>query len=149
MTTTSRGSCYCEDGETTCGDCQICEKPGHTRHFPGPVPYTGSWCDEHYDMLAEEFSPSGSGAPTQCFKVSAAGGSEDTQCIYVACHGDWAISLVVIGAASTERFDRDTTFDRPEFWDIWFVPVSMWTGNLQPIFPEDFEAVYSATAGDR
>jgi len=31
-----------------CGLCQVCGKPGHTRHFPGAVPYTGSWCDRHY-----------------------------------------------------------------------------------------------------
>jgi len=24
-----------------CGFCQACGRPGHTRHFPGPVPYTG------------------------------------------------------------------------------------------------------------
>ena len=28
-----------------CGICERCGKPGHTQHFPGPVPYTGSWCD--------------------------------------------------------------------------------------------------------
>ena len=31
-----------------CGLCQVCGEPGHTRHFPGAVPYTGSWCDRHY-----------------------------------------------------------------------------------------------------
>ncbi len=25
--------------------CERCGKPGHTRPFPGPVPYTGAWCD--------------------------------------------------------------------------------------------------------
>ena len=34
-----------------CGLCQICGKPGHTRHFPGAVPYTGSWCDHHYQVV--------------------------------------------------------------------------------------------------
>ena len=28
-----------------CGMCERCGKPGHTRHFPGAVPYTGAWCD--------------------------------------------------------------------------------------------------------
>lgn len=31
-----------------CGLCQVCGAPGHTRHFPGAVPYTGAWCDKHY-----------------------------------------------------------------------------------------------------
>jgi hypothetical protein len=37
--------------EGFCGQCEKCGMPGHTRHFPGPVPYTGSWCDKHYRRL--------------------------------------------------------------------------------------------------
>ena len=50
--------CYCGLWETDpdhfrkegipegyCGICERCGKPGHTQHFPGPVPYTGAWCD--------------------------------------------------------------------------------------------------------
>jgi hypothetical protein len=35
-----------------CGICERCGVPGHTRHFPGPIPYTGSWCDRCYRILA-------------------------------------------------------------------------------------------------
>ena len=35
-----------------CGLCQTCGKPGHTRHFPGSAPYTGSWCDRHFRLTA-------------------------------------------------------------------------------------------------
>ena len=65
----SRGDCYCsiwdedpqflrEQGlpEGFCGFCDSCEKPGHVRHYPGPKPITGSWCDEHYDELASGFT---------------------------------------------------------------------------------------------
>ena len=31
--------------EGYCGLCETCGRPGHTRHFPGAVPYTGPWCD--------------------------------------------------------------------------------------------------------
>jgi len=31
-----------------CGICEICTKPGHTRHAPGATPYTGAWCDRCY-----------------------------------------------------------------------------------------------------
>ncbi len=31
-----------------CGLCERCGVPGHKRHFPGPVPYTGAWCDRCY-----------------------------------------------------------------------------------------------------
>lgn len=40
-----------------CGLCSICEKPGHIRHYPGSVPVTGCWCDEHYAALASGFNP--------------------------------------------------------------------------------------------
>lgn len=35
-----------------CGICERCGVPGHTRHFPGPIAYTGSWCDRCYRILA-------------------------------------------------------------------------------------------------
>jgi len=41
-------ACYCAPGETSCGICERCGVPGHTRHFPGPVPVTGAWCDRCY-----------------------------------------------------------------------------------------------------
>lgn len=31
-----------------CGHCEYCGRPGHTRHFPGTLPTTGTWCDNHY-----------------------------------------------------------------------------------------------------
>lgn len=31
-----------------CGICEVRGQPGHTRHFPGAAPVTGSWCDLHY-----------------------------------------------------------------------------------------------------
>ena len=34
-----------------CGRCERCGAPGHTRHFPGAVPYTGSWCDPCYGKV--------------------------------------------------------------------------------------------------
>lgn len=34
-----------------CGLCQRCGKPGHTQHFPGPVPYTGAWCDRCVNIV--------------------------------------------------------------------------------------------------
>lgn len=34
-----------------CGVCDRCGAPGHTRHFPGPVPVTGAWCDRCYQIV--------------------------------------------------------------------------------------------------
>lgn len=35
-----------------CGHCEVCGEPGHTRHFPGASPSTGTWCARHYRRLA-------------------------------------------------------------------------------------------------
>jgi len=61
----NRRDCYCGLWDTDpeylkregipkgyCGLCQVCGQPGHTRHHPGSVPYTGAWCDRHYRKLA-------------------------------------------------------------------------------------------------
>lgn len=64
--------CYCgrwdplalrEQGvpEGFCGLCETCGSPGHTRHFPGALAYTGSWCDRHYQRLSL-FHPRAGGA---------------------------------------------------------------------------------------
>ncbi|MHC4080419.1 MAG: hypothetical protein ACYS15_11040 [Planctomycetota bacterium] len=57
-------SCYCDLWETDpdvlqardvprgyCGICQVCGEPGHTRHYPGPVPVTGAWCNDCYERV--------------------------------------------------------------------------------------------------
>ena len=38
--------------EGYCGLCERCGKPGHTQHFPGPLPYTGAWCDHCVKIVA-------------------------------------------------------------------------------------------------
>jgi hypothetical protein len=35
-----------------CGICERCGQPGHTQHFPGPIPYTGAWCDRCVKIVA-------------------------------------------------------------------------------------------------
>jgi len=55
VTENARG-CYCGDGDASCGTCERCGGAGHTRHFPGPVPYTGAWCDRCY-RIAEWTHP--------------------------------------------------------------------------------------------
>lgn len=35
-----------------CGICERCGAPGHTQHFPGPIPYTGAWCDRCVRIVA-------------------------------------------------------------------------------------------------
>lgn len=42
--------------EGFCGMCERCGQPGHARHFPGPVPYTGAWCDRCYDIVGNRYA---------------------------------------------------------------------------------------------
>lgn len=59
----SSRNCYCysmsdesrqeqDIPEGYCGTCEECGAPGHTQHFPGPVPYTGAWCDSCVKKVA-------------------------------------------------------------------------------------------------
>lgn len=63
-----RGDCYCEGSWKDprrmkrrgippgyCGICEVCGQPGHMRHTPIPAPYTGAWCDDCYDSLANDY----------------------------------------------------------------------------------------------
>ena len=60
-----RNPCYCgtisketmeKEGipEGYCGLCELCNKPGHTQHFPGAVPYIGAWCDDCFEKIARK-----------------------------------------------------------------------------------------------
>ena len=74
--TNKDGDCYCHLWETDpqhlietgvpegyCGLCdtevggELCGKPGHVRHHPGPYPVTACWCDEHYEVCVDGFNP--------------------------------------------------------------------------------------------
>jgi hypothetical protein len=61
-TTANERNCYCDNLDAGfrrergipdgfCGICERCRKPGHTRHSPASVPYTGSWCDRCYRVV--------------------------------------------------------------------------------------------------
>lgn len=53
-------NCYCDlpynhpsrPGPDFCAMCDRCGKPGHLRHHPGAVPFTGGYCDFHYRLTA-------------------------------------------------------------------------------------------------
>jgi len=40
-----------------CALCSVCNKPGHACHVPAALPYTGGWCDEHYELIKSAFLP--------------------------------------------------------------------------------------------
>lgn len=46
--------------EGHCGWCEVCGRPGHNRHFPGVLPFRGTWCDRHYRRI-RRLHPLGAG----------------------------------------------------------------------------------------
>lgn len=60
----SSRNCYCREDRPPppgvppgyCGICRICDAPGHARHHPGYLPYTGAWCDAHYDQMQQIYA---------------------------------------------------------------------------------------------
>ena len=65
---------------------------------------------------------------------------------YIACHGDWAISFIRISEDGVEMLDRDETLDFSDLWDLWFTPVSAWTGRLEEVSAAEFEASRSGAS---
>ncbi len=57
--------------EGFCGRCEKCGAPGHARHFPGPIPYTGTWCDRHYRLLFVTDPRTGSGLVVWLVAIAA------------------------------------------------------------------------------
>ena len=49
-------SCYCGEGDTSCGTCDVCGAPGHVRAHPGGGPVSGAWCDACYAQVAAAVS---------------------------------------------------------------------------------------------
>lgn len=46
--------CECKPKQQYCAACQICGMPGHRRKYPGPMNWTGQWCDPHYERERRE-----------------------------------------------------------------------------------------------
>ena len=132
--------CYCKPGDEFCGKCDICGKPGHTRHFPAPVALTGAWCDLHYHALANEFGSVLNDIPDTFYEViQEAEGAK----VYAACRGEWAVCFVVIDDGERQVQQRSETLDWPDMWGIWFTPVAFWNRELRTISQAEFESVSS------
>lgn len=54
---TSRRPCYCGPDDQFCGTCEVCGKPGHTRH-DAAAPHTGAWCDDCWARRRAPWRPS-------------------------------------------------------------------------------------------
>ena len=147
-----RGECYCsrlEDDATSfeengipkgyCGICDICGKQGHIRHFPGPLPYTGSWCDEHYDMMSEAYRHDVRNHPAIYYKTTWYDDNELNE-TYFKVIGEAAVRFVEVDVEDIHGWEPDD-FPATGF-EIWMTPVSKWVCDLEEISPEEFGTMW-------
>jgi hypothetical protein len=65
LTDPKERNCYCTLWQTKpeslrergipegfCGICDRCGSPGHVRHAPNRMPFTGCWCDRCYRIVS-------------------------------------------------------------------------------------------------
>lgn len=145
-------NCYCRDDAAHCGTCQVCGKPGHASHFPGPLPYTGSWCDVHYAVVYDRMEA----AEDQ----SSPYGLRDVDRVYLHSPGrrrwffwrgdsfllefrsQWLARYVTVAPCGKARW-------RHERWDhpisAWLSPLElMRTVDWQPATAEEFDQAWAA-----
>jgi len=117
-------NCYCNLWDTNpeilenqglprgfCGIYDLCGDVGHTRHYPGPVPTTGAWCDICYIVEAHK----GPGRPAGAWFIDSAGGDQILVEENLSAHSDKILALLerVDSARSALciEFNPDVTLD--------------------------------------
>ena len=147
-------NCYCGEGPTHCGTCQVCGKPGHARHFPGPLPYTGSWCDTHYTILYDRMEA--------VEDQSQPYGLRDADRVYLRSLGrrrwlfwrgdaflmefrsQWLARYVAVAPDGRSRW-RQERWDHP--LSVWLLPLElMRAADWLPATAEEFEQAWSTAA---
>ena len=136
-----RKNCYCRPEDSYCGTCQVCGEPGHCRHFPGPLPYTGAWCEAHYAVLNDRMQAAEDAAKPY--------GLRDDDRVYFRVPGrrrlflwrtdsdmmefrsQWLPRYVAVAPTSRVKW-------RLERWDH---PISMWLLPLELMRMPDWQAV--------
>lgn len=130
--------------------CSIlnCEKDGELKHYPGPVPVTSSFCNEHYELLSKGYDPSVK-ADFLYFK----GPSErhDTYSdvlAYYEFHGIWCTRQIDVFDGKSLRSKRSE-----EWAEVCEVPLIDIDQNdkdfpLYSISKQEFEDVWSVSTSD-
>lgn len=130
-----------------CGTCLVCGKPGHACHFPGPLPYTGAWCDAHYAVLYDRMEAA--------WDETSPYGLRDADRVYLFAPGKrrWDPLLMEFRSQWLARYvalaPNGQTRHRHERWDH---PLSAWLSPLEwmreadwrQATAEEFERAWSA-----
>lgn len=124
--------------------CSICGQPGKLRHYPGPVPVSSTYCDEHYALLQRGYDET-IDAPYRYFTGPTERDDTDSDVTaFYEFHGEWCVRQV-------EQFDGNTyKSERDEDWaTVCEIPLMEIDLNdpdypLSEITKADFERVWCA-----
>lgn len=138
-------NCYCETYVQDraaplppgfCGRCETCGEPGHTSHVPAPIPYTGSWCDDHHDLIAWAFDEERPPGERTFVRISSA-----PECTYyVEVERDMAFRVVLESPDGLSRFEHG---DIRLGISVWISPIEAWEQSTQPMQASQFEDLWS------
>lgn len=147
-------NCYCESYVQDraaplppghCGRCEACGEPGHTSHVPAPLPYTGSWCDTHYDLVAWAFDkerPPDGPRPRRAYRRIRIGkdpGKPDPS-FFVEIERDMAFRVVLLNSDGLTRYEHgDITLGI----SVWTTPLESWEQESHPFDADHFEALWN------
>lgn len=145
MTTTYPRGCYCciakPDGTAAgpSGPCQLCPEPGHTCHVPAPLPITGTWCDEHYDLIAWSFDEDRRGGPEPEYFRVAAGAFTG----YLELQRHMLQRYVSVSAGAGTRHSRG---DGRVGYQLWITPLGIDDPRYHPSTRAEFDAAWDAAS---
>lgn len=120
-----------------CSLCNICKKPGHACHVPAPLPYTGGWCDEHFQLIKDAFSPNFTDNKIKLYFKSLASFPEKskTKGAYYEFIGDMPFRFVI---KEEDKFVRYKHGDVRVQVSSWLVPLYAWGDSLEEIKEIEF-----------
>lgn len=150
MATQYPRNCYCASGVQSstpgfCGTCEVCGVPGHLCHVPAPLPYTGSWCDEHYDAIAWAFDDQRpKEQSTYCITKGRNLDLDEDYLLEV--QRDMAIRIVRRSASVTTRYFHG---EIGIGFSPWTSPLNSWGVVCQPLLMAEFDLAWSTASDHR
>jgi len=148
-----RNRCYCDirqkdpdyykkqgipDGY--CGFCSICKKPGHTCHVPAGLPYTGTWCDEHYQLIYDAFSPGFETGKTKLyFHLSFLSSNNKNIDMYSEVIGDMPFRFIRQEDGKLLKYKHGSV---KVDVSSWLIPFYAWTTPLDKIDEQQFNKLW-------
>lgn len=147
---TDRNKCYCSAREKVpdlytklgipegfCGLCDIYKRPGHSCHVPAPLPYTGSWCVEHYQLIKDAFAPNFEENKTKLyFKTSfISPKTSQPKIVFTEFVGEMPFRFIISEQNKLTRYKHG---DIKAAIGDWLIPRLYWGDPLEEITGDEF-----------